>query len=251
MMTPNWFKVNVEYLELNQDLYLITFSSTDELPLLSSGQFFMLQLENIYLNIPLAAYQNINANKFNAVIKVVGPGTELFIKTKPTIVNIFTPLGAMSPLVKDQTVLLVGGGTGSAILYELAKKLKTNNNKVIVCLAFKNKTDLFGIDSYIELLDKENVFVACQDKTDYFYGNILELISHYQIKFDFIYACGSVNLMRALDIQYPTISGYLIYETKMACGYGVCAACTILLKNGFTQRVCVNPNFKMHSIAYE
>ena len=210
----------------------------------------MLKLENVYLNIPLAVYQQLDEHKFNVALKVVGPGTGHFIQTKPTTVSIFAPLGAPTPLVSDQTVLLIGGGTGSSILYELAKKL-TAKNKVLLCLAFKNKTDVFGVETYVELLGKENVFVACQEQTQCFCGNILELIAHHQLKFDFIYVCGSTNLMRAIDHQYPTINGYLVYEAKMACGFGVCAACTIVLKNGFTQRVCVNPNFKMHSIAYE
>ena len=55
------------------------------------------------------------------------------------------------------------------------------------------------------------------------------------MKFDALYACGPLPMLKALT-KYNADS-QLSLEERMGCGFGACMGCSIQTKNGY-KRVC-------------
>ena len=82
---------------------------------------------------------------------------------------------------KKETILLIGGGLGNAVLFSIAEACRKKGNKIIYFAGYKNAKDLFKIE---ELTKSTDALVLCADhgklpaptrKTDkIFYGNIVE-----------------------------------------------------------------------------
>ena len=67
---------------------------------------------------------------------------------------------------------------------------------------------------------------------------------------DYFYACGPSPMLRALCDTMP-ISGQLSLETRMACGFGVCACCAIKTTNGPAGVCKKGPVFRKEELIWE
>jgi len=92
--------------------------------------------------------------------------------------------GAPTEIPQNQTVLLLGGGLGNAVLFSIGKALRSAGNKVIYFAGYRNREDLFKVSEIEEASDlivwavdnrpgNEAIPITRpQDKT--FVGNIVE-----------------------------------------------------------------------------
>jgi len=65
-------------------------------------------------------------------------------------------------------------------------------------------------------------------------------------KESYIFGCGPLGMLEAL--QEIGLDGQLLYEARMACGFGACMGCSIKTNKG-PKRVCVEgPAFKMEDL---
>jgi NADPH-dependent glutamate synthase beta subunit-like oxidoreductase/NAD(P)H-flavin reductase len=97
--------------------------------------------------------------------------------------------GAPTDIPQNQTVLLLGGGLGNAVLFSIGKALRSAGNKVIYFAGYRNREDLFKVqdieeasDIIVWAVDKRPGNDAIpitrpQDKT--FVGNIVEALVAY------------------------------------------------------------------------
>ena len=64
------------------------------------------------------------------------------------------PTGTPTEMVKDETVLLVGGGLGNAVLFSIARAMKTLGSKVLYFAGYKKGEDLFKQDDIEKYTDQ-------------------------------------------------------------------------------------------------
>ena len=128
------------------------------------------------------------------------------------------------PAENEKTVLLAGGGMGTAPLYFLAKKLVQNNIPVHAVLGFNAKEEIFYKEEFESLGCA--VTVATADGSAGVKGFVTDALPQ---EYGYFYACGPVPMMKALSSAAKT-SGQFSLEERMGCGFGACMGCSIKVR---------------------
>ena len=215
---------------LSQDFYLMRLAQPNDARM---GQFCMLRAWERYplLSRPISVFDS-DSKTLSFLYKTVGEGTKLLAECREgDEVKTGRVLGNTFPLVSGK-IALVGGGVGIAPLYLAAKTLKTNNpaTTVHLYLGFSDKPLL--TEQYGAVSDRTIVKVG---------GFITDAVDpeHY----DVILTCGPEAMMRALYGKCRP-SGTRLYaslESRMACGFGVCLACSCGTAEGQARkRICTD-----------
>ncbi len=164
--------------------------------------------------------------------------------------------GAPTEIPTGETVLLIGGGLGNAVLFSIGKAMRAAGNKVIYFAGYKFNRDIFKVedieaasDVIIWSVDNTPGAVAItptrpQDKT--FVGNILECMLAYAkgelgeqpiplADADHLIVIGSDRMMAAVkDARFNVLKPYLTkvqhaigsINSQMQCMMkGICAQC--------------------------
>jgi len=91
------------------------------------------------------------------------------------------PTGAPTEIPSGESVLLVGGGLGNAVLFSIAKALKENGNKVLYFAGYRNPEDVFkrdeieaATDQVVWATDREPSIQPRRDQDRSFVGNICQ-----------------------------------------------------------------------------
>ncbi|MBS7643105.1 dihydroorotate dehydrogenase electron transfer subunit [Candidatus Bathyarchaeota archaeon] len=148
-----------------------------------------------------------------------------FIGVRGPYGNGFTP--------SEGKLLLVGGGTGIAVLWPLAATLARQDVSMTFVLGAKTRDELLFLDRVQSLSSKHNYTIAvttedgslgskgvATDKVE----NLLER-SH----FDMIYTCGPESMMRRVFqlAELYNIPLQASLERIMKCGLGICGSCCV------------------------
>lgn len=210
------------------------------------GEFLELSVKGFSLRRPISICDK--GSKTVIIYKTIGNGTlEMSKLKKGDYINILGPLGNEFPIVEGNEALLIGGGVGIPPLYELAKKLIANKKKVTILMGFNTKADVFYENEFKELGAK--AYVSTMDGSYGFKGTAIDLFNSLNLSRDFCYACGPKLLLLAIEREFS--DGYISFESRMACGFGICNACQINTING-PRKICKDgPVFKIGEIIYE
>lgn len=186
------------------------------------GQFVNIKIDGFMLRRPISIC-SIEKQSFVIIYKVVGDGTQKLSTMRPqTLIDLFGPLGHGYTIHEDlDEVLIIGGGVGIPPLYEVAKRYCALHKKVNVVLGFNDKESVF-YEREFELLGAK-VWVASMDGSHGLKGTVIDAIEQQGITTDFVYSCGPVPMLKALEQRYS--KGYMSFESRMACGMGACMAC--------------------------
>ncbi|WP_423364379.1 dihydroorotate dehydrogenase electron transfer subunit [Mycoplasma sp. P36-A1] len=201
------------------------------------GQFINIKLDNHYLRRPISI-SIINEQNFEIIYKIKGQGTKDLSNIKENeYLDILYPLGNGFELVENKNILLIGGGVGIPPLLELYKQLK-NNNEVKLLIGITNLAE----NAYTEY----NPLIATIEKSVEFQGNIIQYLkANPQIKYDYIYSCGPMPMLQAIQ-EYVKVDGQISIEERMGCGFGACMGCSCKTKDNSYKRICVEgPVFKI------
>lgn len=161
------------------------------------------------------------------VFQVVGKGTKLFSELKKGgKIRVLGPCGNGYD-IKEGNALLVGGGIGVPPLLEACKKIK--GEKTVV-LGFRSVS--FLADEFRQYNAK--VFVATDDGSVGFKGNVVDLLKSQNISADVIYSCGPKIMLKFLSewAKEKGIECQVSMEERMACGIGACVGCVVKIKDG-------------------
>lgn len=151
------------------------------------------------------------------IVLEMGTSSRLCAALKPgEKVVVMGPTGTPTEIPHNETVALVGGGLGNAVLFSIAKALKENNNRVIYFAGYRNSSDVFkrddieaATDVVIWCWDSGNPIAPRRPQDLAFQGNILQTMQAYNegrlgerpIKMcdvDRIIAIGSDRMMAAV-----------------------------------------------------
>jgi len=225
----------IENRPLSPDVFLLTLGSEQRLPDIKPGQFANILVENapnVFLRRPFSIHDVDLAHNFiKFFIQKVGKGTEQLAKLKSGDgVEVVFPLGNGFSL-KNDDVLLAGGGVGVAPLLYLAKILKQNGNDPTILIGGRSKKNIFRIEEYVKY---GKVLVITEDGSLGEKGLITEHSIFQQQTFDQIYCCGPDAMMKAVGklAMEKNIPCQVSLENTMACGFGACLCCVTKTVDG-------------------
>ena len=163
------------------------------------------------------------------VFQIVGKGTKQFSELKTgDKIRVLGPCGNGYEFSEaNNTTILVGGGIGIPPLLEACNQIK---GQKIVVLGFRSEA--FLVNEFEEAGAK--VYIATDDGSAGFKGNVVELLKHENIKGDVIYSCGPKIMLKSLSAwaKENNTTCYVSMEERMACGIGACVGCVVQIKDG-------------------
>jgi dihydroorotate dehydrogenase electron transfer subunit len=214
-----------------------------------AGQFAMLSpgpLSDVprydpLLSRPMAVYRD-EGDEVEVLYKVEGRGTRLLAEAEPgEEVQLVGPLGNGFPTPSPgQNSILVGGGTGVASLYGLARD-GCESGDVHVILGARS-ADLLMATNDFEKLSAE-LSIVTEDgslgSTGMVTDVLRELIADPPAN-STVFACGPTPMMRACSqiAEQAGIPCLVALENRMACGFGVCLGCAVPLSEGGFSLIC-------------
>ena len=194
---------------------------------------------------PMAIYRRLDGPdpdpQVEILYRVHGRGTAALAGARPgDAVGFVGPLGRGFPLPPEGAgLILVGGGTGIASLFELARRA-ARRGPVEVLLGAREEAGLMGLADF-EGLGVE-VRIATEDGSRGRKGRVTELLPEAleRLPAAAVDACGPTPMMRAVAGLAVAAgrAARVSLENPMACGFGVCLGCAAPLRGGGFALVC-------------
>jgi len=193
------------------------------------------------------------AAALEVLYKVTGRGTALLADARAgERVRIVGPLGrGFPPPEAGAEAWLVGGGTGVASLFELARRA-AGRARVRVLLGARSADDLMGRGDFERL--GAGLDLATEDGSAGRRGLVTELLERSLHADAVVYACGPTPMLRraAALARAAGARAFVSLENTMACGFGVCLGCAVPCAAGGYALVCrAGPVFAADDVAWE
>lgn len=248
----------VDNCRLHKNYCLLKLTSDNILPEMMPGQFVQVRVDNspkTFLRRPISInYVDRENNQLWLLIQLVGEGTrKLAEANKGDIINLMLPLGNGFTIPednKDQKLLLVGGGVGTAPMLYLGAYLKGLGFKPYFLLGARSQNDLLQLDRFEEL---GQTFMTTEDGSLGEKGFVTNHSILKDVRFDHIYTCGPKPMMMAVAkyASANSISCEVSLENTMACGIGACLCCVEKLKDEHHVCVCTEgPVFNINKLSW-
>jgi len=193
------------------------------------GQFLMLWIPGVD-EIPLSIADARENGVVSVAVKKVGEATTALHSMKAgDVVGVRGPFGN-SFTFKRGKVLMVAGGTGTAPLYFLVKRLKPRAERIAFVLGAKTKSELLFMKELREILGKRLV-VSTEDGTCGITGLCTTPVEQLMTeeKFDAVYACGPEQMIaKVFELaEKHGVNFEASLERLMRCAIGLCGTCAI------------------------
>lgn len=224
---------------------------------IKAGQFVILRVNETGERIPLTV---ADKDEFSGIItvifQVVGKTTALMrsLKEGDIIKDVVGPLGKPAEISKIGTVIMVGGGTGIAILHHIAKAFKEAGNNVIGIIGSRDK-ELIILENEMKSICDE-LIVTTDDGSYGQRGFVTQPLQKYlEERYDIklVYAIGPIIMMKNVcnltkKFNMPTM---VSLNPVMIDGTGMCGGCRVTVGNK-TQFCCVDgPDFDGHIVDFD
>jgi NADPH-dependent glutamate synthase beta subunit-like oxidoreductase/NAD(P)H-flavin reductase len=199
----------------------------------------------------------------STIVLEMGGSSDLCALLKPgEPVVLMGPTGTPTETPKEETVLLVGGGLGNAVLFSIGQTLRGNGSRVVYFAGYKKIADRYKVE---EIERAADVIVWCCDEAPgfaaerpgdrSFVGNIVEAMRSYASgemgtpaiplrEVDRLVTIGSDGMMRAVaQARHTVLAPYLKKDhaaigsinSPMQCMMKeICAQCLQLHRNPLT-----------------
>ena len=220
------------------------------------GQFVILRANEMGERIPMTM-ADINSEKgtITIIFHVVGRSTALFktLQEGDSYLNVAGPLGRPTEVGFAGTAICVGGGTGLAVLYPIAKKLKSLGNRVVTIIGARTEELIILRDEMAAVSDE--LLICTDDGSLGRKALVTELLEEALQKETpgLVVAIGPVPMMKLVsDITRPRrIKTIVSLNPIMIDGTGMCGSCRVEV-GGETRLACVDgPEFDGHQVNYE
>jgi len=221
------------------------------------GQFVILRIYEEGERIPVTI-ENSDPVKgtINIVVQSAGKTTHLLnmLETGDSILDVVGPLGKPSEIRNFGTVVVVGGGVGTAMAYPTAAALKDAGNRVISIVGARNKE--------LVILEKEmravsDALLITTDDGSYadkgFVTDKLRQLIENGTRIDLVVAVGPIVMMKAVSAltRKENIHTVVSLNPIMIDGTGMCGGCRVLI-DGKSEFACVDgPEFDAHKVNFE
>jgi ferredoxin--NADP+ reductase len=220
------------------------------------GQFIILRLCENGERIPLTIERSDpQRGTVNLVVQSAGKTTNLLnlLETGDSILDIVGPLGKPSEIESFGTVVVMGGGVGTAMAYPTAAALKKAGNRVISIVGARNK-ELVILER--EMGEVSDTLMITTDDGSYadkgFVTDKLRQLIDNGTRIDLVVAVGPIPMMKAVaDVtRKERIRTIVSLNPIMIDGTGMCGGCRVLI-DGMSEFACVDgPEFDAHRVDF-
>jgi len=221
------------------------------------GQFVILRIYEEGERIPVTIENAVPAKgTINIVVQSAGKTTNLLnsLETGDSILDVVGPLGKPSEIRNYGTVVVVGGGVGTAMAYPTAAALKRAGNRVLSIVGARNK-ELVILES--EMRAVSDSLMITTDNGSYadkgFVTDKLRQLINNGTQIDLVVAVGPIVMMKAVSelTRKDNIHTVVSLNPIMIDGTGMCGGCRVLI-DGQSQFACVDgPEFDGHKVNFE
>lgn len=247
-----------ENIRLNANYYLLKLTQESALPEMLPGQFAEIKVEgspNTFLRRPISInYVDREKNEVWLLVQIVGEGTRKMsgLRTGDSL-NLLYPLGNSFslPKNKDEKILLVGGGVGTAPMLFMGQHLKELGYRhILFLLGARSAGDLLQLEQFESIGE---VYTTTEDGSQGEKGYVTQHSVLQTKDFGMIYTCGPKPMMVAVAAYAKAagISCEVSLENTMACGIGACLCCIEKTHEG---NVCVckeGPVFNIEKLTWQ
>ena len=221
------------------------------------GQFVILRIYEEGERIPITIENSDPAaGTISIVVQSIGKTTNLLnsLNTGDHILDVVGPLGKPSEIDKLGTVVVVGGGVGTAMAYPSAAAFKRAGNRVISIVGARTKELVIEEE---ELRAVSDALLITTDDGSYadkgFVTDKLRQLIENGTRIDLVLAIGPVVMMRAVAemTRKENIRTVVSLNPIMIDGTGMCGGCRVLI-DGKSEFACVDgPEFDAHKVNFE
>ena len=221
------------------------------------GQFVILRIYEEGERIPITIENSDPARgTISIVVQSVGKTTNLLnsLNTGDEILDVVGPLGKPSEIADYGTVVVVGGGVGTAMAYPTAAALKRAGNRVLSIVGARTK-ELVILES--EMRAVSDALLITTDDGSYadkgFVTDKLRQLIDNGTRIDLVVAVGPIVMMKAVAemTRKENIHTVVSLNPIMIDGTGMCGGCRVLIE-GKSQFACVDgPEFDGHKVNFE
>lgn len=222
-----------------------------------AGQFVIIRVNETGERIPLTvADKDEFAGIITIIFQVVGKSTALMrsLNEGDLIKDVVGPLGKAADIEKIGTVVMVGGGTGVAILHHVAKAFKDAGNYVIGIMGAKDKEMLILENEMSQICDE--LVVTTDDGSYGMRGFVTQPLEKYLGERDdikLVYAIGPIIMMKNVVklTEKFKVKTMVSLNPIMIDGTGMCGGCRVKVGDG-TKFCCVDgPDFDGSKVDFD
>jgi ferredoxin--NADP+ reductase len=221
-----------------------------------AGQFVIIRIHEHGERIPLTiADSDPDEGTITIIVQGIGKTTKLLnmLEKGDTILDVVGPLGEPSEVFRIGTVVVIGGGVGTAIAYPTAVAMKQAGNRVVSILGARTQ-ELVILEEQMRATS-DALYVMTDDGS---YGSqgfvtqkLAELIDERR-HIDRVLAIGPIPMMKAVaEVTRPHgIKTIVSLNPIMVDGTGMCGGCRVTV-GGQTKFACVDgPEFNAHDVDF-
>lgn len=222
-----------------------------------AGQFVIVRVHDHGERVPLTiADSDAEAGTITLVVQGVGKTTKLLNSKEAgdRIRDVVGPLGQPSHIENFGTVVVIGGGLGTAIAYPTAKAFREAGNHVICIIGGRSKPFVI-LEDEVRAISHE--LLVTTDDGSYaekgFVTDKLKGLIEAGRKLDLVLAIGPIPMMRAVgEVTRPHgIKTVVSLNPIMVDGTGMCGGCRVIV-GGRPQFACVDgPEFDAHQVDFQ
>ena len=221
------------------------------------GNFIILRVDEKGERVPLTiADYDRDEGSITIIFQEVGYSTKKLGKLEvgDCLQDLVGPLGQHIDMDDCNKVVLLGGGTGTALLYPKVKGFYEQGAEVISITGARTKNLIILEDELNEFSDK--LYIATDDGSYGHHGFVTEVLNDVlqeEEDIDLVVAIGPVPMMKAVadmteDYGIETI---VSLNAIMVDGTGMCGACRVTV-GGETKFTCVDgPSFDAHQVDFD
>ena len=221
------------------------------------GQFVVIRAEETSERVPLTIVDSDpEKGTIDLIIQDAGFSTHCLscYEVGDGFSDVLGPLGKPTHMDDFGTVVCVGGGVGTAVLYPIAKGLKEAGNTVITINGARNKELLILEEELGEVSDE---LIITTDDGSYgikgFGSTVLQGLIDEDKKIDFVVAIGPTMMMKAVaevtrPYKIPTI---VSLNAIMIDGTGMCGGCRVTVGDEVKFACVDGPEFDAHLVDFE
>ncbi len=221
------------------------------------GQFVVIRADETSERVPLTIVDSDpEKGTIDLIIQQAGFSTARLVSFEvgDGFLDVLGPLGRPTDMEKFGTVVCVGGGVGTAVLYPIVKGLKESGNKVITINGARNK-ELLILEEELRAVSDELIITT--DDGSYgikgFGTTVLQGLIDEKKKIDLVVAIGPTMMMKAVaEVTRPyKIHTIASLNAIMIDGTGMCGGCRVTVGDEVKFACVDGPEFDAHLVDFD
>ena len=221
-----------------------------------AGQFVIVRVSGDGERVPLTIVEgDADEGWIGLVVQAVGGTTTQInaLDVDDTFHDVVGPLGTPSEIERVGTVVVVGGGVGTAIAYPVAVANHAAGNRVIAIVGGRSSESVILQRELGEVCDE--VLMCTDDGSLGVRGVVTDVLARVfaSTHVHKVVAIGPIPMMRAVaELTRPlAVETVVSLNPIMVDGTGMCGGCRVLLGSS-TKFACVDgPEFDAHTVDFD